>query len=128
MHLETYNASLPGSGKYLYAYLRSMRGYGHECNMLLFPYTSKDSIRISLSFIAYIKQTSEPWLSKDLLILAYKREAYVPQVRQFLHDYYEAVPSQVRGRCGYIRTAINLEADSPNFSKASLITESLNSH
>ena len=124
--METH-AAPSSQGHYLYSYIRSLRGYGNECNMIMFPYSSLNTLRLALPLLKLLKRNEETWLSKDILVLAYQPRQYAWNVRKFLHEYFEAVPSVVRGRCGYIRTAINLEVDTATFTRASILSEGMNS-
>ena len=82
---------------YIYAYLRSNRGYGNECNIISFPINYAASVNFGLAFMHTWRDINPQWNSKDLIVLFYNdhdpktdklSENYSKSVSEFLSQYY----------------------------------------
>lgn len=82
---------------YVYAYLRSGRGYGLECNIMSFPLNYEASISYGLSYMEAWKDQDSNWQSKDMIVLFYDDrnkksgligDNYARSVQEFLQSYF----------------------------------------
>jgi hypothetical protein len=89
----------------LVSFVRSKRGFGHECNLWAFPLDYEYSVKVGIALMYNIKNQSPDWIAKDTIFLFYRESSYSLSTKAFIEDYFSET-SPLQGRCGYIRHAL----------------------
>lgn len=120
----------------IYAYLRSPRGYGNECDVLALPLNHKASVVIGLTFVETWLRRQPKWQAKDFLVVFYEELDYALGMKEFLENYFHQgttlsasrsfFSTRVEGRCGYLRQGYAFVFPEYDYNKFSLFIDGVN--
>lgn len=111
--------------KNIVSYLRSQKGMGNQCNLLAFPMTDSESLKVGVGFIHHWKETNIFFQHKDIILLFYSPSSYSLATKEFLNQYLDK-NNAIRGRCGTIRHAFTIYEFKHHSKTVSFVSEGRN--